>query len=62
MGRGLTVAEALQLVFEQEAWWQYRAQIVQYIYVPGEVSVLSSEGSVGAAPGQVQSVITAASR
>ena len=28
---GLTETEALRLYFEQEAWWQYRAQIIQYI-------------------------------
>jgi hypothetical protein len=28
---GLTQAEALRLMFDQEAWWQYRAQTIQYI-------------------------------
>src|SRR5262249_5876800 len=28
---GLTETEALRIMFYQEAWWQYRAQIIQYI-------------------------------
>jgi hypothetical protein len=28
---GLTEAEAFRLMFDQEAWWQYRAQTIQYI-------------------------------
>ena len=28
---GLTEAEALRLMFDQEAWWQYRAQTILYI-------------------------------